>query len=411
MDGKTITYTNAAGVAEAFAVAATWVVGVVAEASDLNPIPTGAITEFAGKLGLTAASVPVVPGTITITGIAAGETYLDTGKNGILYEAAAPAVPAGYVDYETGLFSITFAVAPLTPADVTYDYTPQGPVTTVTDDGAGGWNAPATAGAVDYITGIWSMTVPYAPADSLPVEVAYVQQVWGFQPISEGTWGNYTRVDVRGDADYYDRTMAVFTRYDVLVYLSDDAGVSYDQVEVFDDLSLTDPTDIRYIADIINNEGVGSDLIDLIEPSNEDVGPRSLSGFQRTRAVGAGNGIQAQFGSLGATPVIPAPFVCAPLETPIQPGSVNIVYTDLNGVSRTITDDGNGSLIGDVFAGAAAGFNEIDYLTGEFAFEASADDGALCADGFVLQDPGRPDDSRSAHRRDRWRSPHSQRAD
>lgn len=375
-DGKTVTYTNAAGVAEAFAVAATWAVGVVAEASDLSPVPTGAITEFAGKLGLTSTSAPIIPGTVTITGIAAGETYLDTGKNGILYETGAPAVPAGYVDYETGLFSITFITAPLLPNDVTYDYTSQGPVTTVRDDGAGGWLAPATAGAVDYLTGIWSMTVPYAPADSLPVDVAYSQQVWGFQPISEGVWGNYTKVDVRGDADYYNRVTAVFTRYDVLVYLSEDSGVSYDQIETFEDLSLTDPTDSRYIADIINNIGVGSDLIDLIEPSNEDVGPRNLSGFQRTRAVGAGNGIQAQFGSSGATPVIPAPFVCDPLETPIQPGSISIAYTDLNGVVRTITDDGNGYLIGDVFSGAAAGFNEVNYLTGEFAFETSADDGA-----------------------------------
>jgi phage tail sheath protein FI len=60
----------------------------------------------------------------------------------------------------------------------------------------------------------------------------------------------------------------------------------------------------------------------------------------------------------------------------VQPGSVTINYTDLNGVARTVTDDGNGNLVGDVFGGAAAGFNEIDYDSGEFAFESSADDGA-----------------------------------
>ena len=371
-----VTYTNAGGVSEALpAGVGSWAINVVAEASDLNPVPAGVATEFAGKLGLTNANMPIIPGTVTINGITAVEAYSDTGKDGILYEAGAPGTPAGFVDYDTGLFSITFATAPVNAADVTYDYTPQGPDETVADDGAGGWDAPATAGAVDYTTGAWSMTVPYAPADSLPVLVAYAQQVWQFQPISEGTWGNYVRVDIRGDADFYDRATAAFSRYDVLVYLSEDEGTTYDLTETFENLSLTDPTDTRYIADIMNNEGVGSNLVDLVEPANEDVGPRNLSGFQKTRAVGAGNGTQAQFGSSGATPAIPAPFVCAPLEYPVQPASVTINYTDINGVARTITDDGNGNLIGDVFSGAAAGFNEIDYTTGEFAFETSADGG------------------------------------
>jgi len=375
VDGKTLIYTNVAGVVEALAVAATWAVSVIAEASDLSPVPAGVVTEFAGKLGTTSANRAIVPGSVTINGIAAGEAYSDTGSDGVLYEAGAPAVPAGYVDYETGLFTITFVTAPLNPADVTYDYTPQPPDTTVTDNGAGAWSG-GYAGAVAYDTGVWSLTANYAPANGLPVEVAYTQRVWQFQPISEGDWGNYVRLDVRGDADYYTRATASFSRHDVLVYLSEDGGVSYDLLETFEDLSLTNPTDARYIGSILNNEGVGSSLIGLVEPSNEDVAPRSLSGYQWQRAVGAGNGTQAQFGSSGATPTIPAPFVCAPLETPVQPGSVSIAYTDLNGVARTITDDGNGNLIGDVFSGAAAGFNEIDYDTGEFAFETSADDGA-----------------------------------
>jgi phage tail sheath protein FI len=372
-DGKTLTYTNVGGVAEALI--GTWLVSVVGEASDLYPVPTGAITEFAGKLGTTSANQPIVPGSVTINDSSApGQTYTDTNGDGILYEAAAPLVPAGYVDYETGLFSLTASIAPAAPANVTFDYTPQPPDTTVTDDGAGAWNG-GYAGAVDYVTGVWSLTTNYAPVNGLPVEAAYTQQVWQFQPISEGVWGNYVRLDVRGDEDYYSRATASFSRYDALVYLSEDLGTSYDLLETFTDLSLTDPTDARYIGSILNNEGIGSSLIDLIEPSNEDVGPRSLSGYQRQRAVGAGDGTQAQFGSSGATPTIPAPFVCAPLEYPIQRGSVSIVYTDLNGVSRTITDDGNGNLIGDVFGGAAAGFNEIDYDTGEFAFETSADGG------------------------------------
>lgn len=371
--GNVLTYTNAAGVAEALA--GTWAVSVVAEASDLDPTPAGVATEFAGKLGTTSANQPIVPGTVTINGVTAVEAYSDTGKDGILYEAGAPAVPAGFVDYETGFFSITFATAPVNAADVTYDYTPQGQLITVTDDGAGGWNTPATAGAVDYTTGVWSMTVPYPPADSLPVEAAYAQQVWEFNPISEGTWGNYVRLDVRGDADYYTRATAAFTRYDLQVYLSEDEGTTYDLAETFEDLSFTDPTDARYVGDILNNEGVGSALVDLVEPANEDIGPRSLSGYQKTRAVGAGNGAQAQFGSSGATPTIPAPFVCDPLDGPVQAGSVTISWTDSTGTARTITDDGNGNLIGDVYGAAAAGFNEIDYITGEFAFETSDDGG------------------------------------
>lgn len=371
--GNTLTYTNAGGVAEALA--GTWAVSVVAEASDLSPTPAGAATEFAGKLGSSSDNTPIVPGSVTINGITAVEAYSDTGKDGILYEAGAPAVPTGFVDYETGFFSITFATAPVNAADVTYDYTPQGQLITVTDDGAGGWNTPATGGAVDYTTGVWSMTVPYPPADALPVEAAYSQQVWEFNPISEGVWGNYVRIDVRGDEDYYARATAAFSRYDLLVYLSEDEGSTYDLSEVYEDLSFTDPTDARYVGDILNNAGIGSSLVDLVEPANEDIGPRSLSGYQRQRAVGAGNGAQAQFGSSGATPTIPAPFVCEPLETPVQAGSVSISWTDTAGVAHTITDDGNGTLIGDVFGGAAAGFNEIDYDTGEFAFETSDDGG------------------------------------
>lgn len=349
-------------------------------APDGDGAGAGSVTDIVSRI-IVASEKKIIPGTVTITTTVASpttETYVDTGKDGILKDAGGDS--RGYIDYDTGIFNLSFETAhiPDVGEDVTADYTPVGSTVTITDDGAGNLQSSDTtldSGTVDYDTGEVEFVIntgSEAPADQQPIQVAYTQTVWDADPISKGAWGNRLRLDVRGDDDYFTRTTSSYSRYDVLVYLQDADTLAYDLKEIFEDLSLTDTTDNRYIASVLNNEGLGSNLIALTEPSNEDVGPRSLSGYSRSQSAGCGNAVQQTFGSTdgtSGTATIPVGVRCQALETPIQAGSVSIVYTDTNGTVRTITDDGNGNLIGDVDAAAAATFNIIDYDTGAFAIQ------------------------------------------
>jgi phage tail sheath protein FI len=349
---------------------------VVGQACTENPTITGgggALTSFTSRI-VVPNGRQIVPGTVTIntTSGAAAVPYTDPAKDGLLKDAGTNV--RGYIDYETGHFtlSVDSALPPDDPSTITADYTPVKAVQTVTDDGVGGWTgAIVVTGAIDYATGVWSLDItPVAPADQIGVLAAYDQTVWDAEAYSAGTWGNDLRLDARGDDDYFDDATATYSRYDVLVYVDGDLD------EIFGDLSFTDPTDARYVADVLNNAGIGSSLVTLTEPSNEDVGPRNLSGYWRSRAAGGGNSVAgagailsygSTDGTLG-TPNIPVGIRSPALETPVQPNSVSFVYTDVGGVTRTITDDGDGNLIGDVDGTAAANFNLIDYDTGEFVF-------------------------------------------
>lgn len=355
-------------------------VPVVAQACTEFPTITGgggALDSFTSRI-VVPGGLRIVPGTVTINTLvgAAPVLYTDPANDGLLKDAGAAV--RGYIDYETGNFTLSVEAGqePDDPSVMTAGYTPVLPAITVSDDGVGGWNAPATLGTIDYATGEWTMTVPAAPSASIPIDVAYDQIVWAATASSAGTWGNDVRLDARGDDDYLDDPTATYSRYDVLVYMDDGSG-TYVLDEIFEGLSFTDPTDSKYVGDVLNNIGTGSKLVALTEPSNEDVGPRTLSGFSRSRAVGGGNG------GLGVTPVteygstdgtggsanIPVGIRTPVLETPVQPNSISISYVDITGETRTIVDDGDGNLTGDVDGAAAANFNVVNYSTGAFAFK------------------------------------------
>lgn len=347
---------------------------IAAENTNVTPAPDGAFLSFTGRMGT---GVRIIPGTVTINTLvaAAPVVYTDPANDGLLKDAGAAV--RGYIDYLTGHYtlSVPVAQAPDAASTITADYTPVGSLIMVTDDGVGGWNAPAVAGAIDYVTGVWSMTVVAAPADQIPVLAAYDQTLWNVNASSAGAWGNDIRIDTRGDENYFVEATASFSRYEVLIYENDGTG-TYVLQEIFSGLSFTDPTDAKYVGDVLNNSGIGSDLIELVEPSNEDVGPRALSGYRRSRAVGGGNGgigvpPTTAYGATdgtGGTPAIPLGIRSPALETPVQPNSISITYTDITGATRTITDDGDGNLVGDVDAGAPANFNFVNYTTGAFAF-------------------------------------------
>lgn len=361
---------------------------IVAEAGTYTPAVdgvagVGAVTSVHGRINEGGAgSVPIVPGTVTIhTTVSAGDVpYVDTGKDGILLDGGGFA--RGFIDYATGHWNLSFELTgsggaadtvPDAATTPTYDYTPVGAEQTVTDDGAGALNGTTldVAGTIDYATGAVAFTVGAAfaaPHDLNLILAAYTQNAFDLDPISAGVWGDGLTVDVRGNEDFFTRATASYSKHDVLVNLD---GVLE---ETFAALQFTDPLASDYFATQLNTVGLGSDLLRVVEPSNADNKPANLDGKQRTRGVGAGNGVATEFGSTGTAdpdgfPDIPVATRSLPLETPVQPTSVSITYTDAAGTARTITDDGLGNLIGDVDALAPVGFNKIDYDTGKFAFK------------------------------------------
>ena len=360
---------------------------VVAEAGVFVPAVdgvagVGAVTSVHGRI---TGSVPIIPGSVTITTtVSAGAvTYVDTGEDGILLDSGGFA--RGFINYATGHWNLSFELTgsggaadqvPDAATTPTYNYTPVGTQQTVTDDGAGVLNGDTldVAGAIDYTTGVFSFTVGAAfgaPANLRSILGAYTQNAFALDPISAGVWGNGLVLDVRGNEDYFDRATAAFSKHDVLVNLDGELEETYTA------LQFTDATAADYFATQLNTQGIGSDLVSVVEPSNDDSKPFNLDGRMRTRAVAAGNGVTTQFGSTAAAdpdgfPEIPVGTRSPALETPVQPTSLTITYVDTAGVTRTITDDGQGNLVGDVDPLAPVGFNQVDYETGKFAFQTVA---------------------------------------
>jgi len=367
-------------------------VPVVAEASDMSPVPAGVAVDFTGKFGaaVTNDDTPLVPGTVDITDTTApGQLYADyapnspTPGNGILYDAGN--VARGYVDYQTGHFTLTTAIAPALPANVTYNYTPRGAAVSITDDGAGGWNAPAVAGAIDYTTGVWSLTFAAAPSNGWEILADYDEDNTAFELAWEGIKGNDIRVTVDGSPGHYTPSTASWDAVRIRIYEEDAGNGNFVLQETFDNVNMDDPTNARYISTLLNDEDVGSSLIVVTDPVDDEI-PQSLNGLSRSRSIGGGNGVALDFGSSGATPTIANPFVTDPLSFPVQPRSVSFTYTGVSGTARTITDDGNGSLTGDVDPAAPAGYNVVDYDTGEFAFRVTdpPDTAGIAAAGSLV---------------------------
>lgn len=347
---------------------------VVAQAQALSASPTGTLRHFAFVIP----GAPLIPGSVTIgTTVSAGAvTYTDDG-DGVLEDAGSEA--RGFIDYESGAVSLSVATsqAPDAATSITASYTPVGAERTIVDDGAGTLSGATLTGpgSVDYVTGEVEFEVTVAPASGIQIRASFVHEQWTIEPISAGEWGNDLTVVMRGNVPSFDRTTGSFSRYDLLVFMLDVDGVTR-LAESFSDLSFTDPTSPRYAAGIINAVTGGSSLIRLSEPANSDTALGSLNGTQATRAAGAGNGSQLDFGSTsgaGGTPTIPAAFRVPALSGPVQRGSVTIFYTNASGEAQEIRDDGAGTLVGDeVDAAAPAGFNIIDYTTGHFSVRLTA---------------------------------------
>jgi len=380
-DGVTVAFAGdlARAPVEPESVSITWrddAAPVVAAASNNTPAADGSVADFAGRV-VVAGSAKIIPGTVTVNTMvtAAPVTYTDPAKDGILKDGAGDT--RGFIDYATGHWNLSVETGqePDAASAITVDYTPEGVLYTITDDGAGALTGVALAapGTIDYDTGAYSFTTtaPATPADQTQVRAAYTVNAFDIDPISAGVWANGVSVQVRGNEGSFARATATYSRYDVQVLLD---GVVE---ETFSDLSLTDASDPDYIITALNDPTQGSDLVSLVDPANEAVAPDTLNGKQRVRAAGSGEGANQNFGSTAAAdpdgyPEVPIAFRTTALETPVQPGSVSITYIDNTGTARTITDDGSGALIGDVDPAAPAGYNQVDYDTGKIAFRTVA---------------------------------------
>jgi len=353
---------------------------VVAAASNNSPATDAIALDFAGRV-VVATDMEIIPGTVTLTTTVAALPYLytDSAADGTLKDVGGDV--RGYINYKTGHWALSAEIVAGLPdavSAITIGYTPQGTLYTVIDDGAGALTGTAllAPGTIDYTTGVYAFTVkasaPAAtPANAAILSAAYTQNLIDIDPISKGAWGNGLTVQVRGNVDSFTRLTAAYSRYDLQVLLD---GVVQ---ETFLDLSFTDATDADYVLTAVNDPTQGSDLITLVDPANEAVAPATLNGLSRTRGAGSGNAANQNYGSTAAAdtdgyPSVPVGFRSIALETPVQPGSVVITYTDNAGVARTITDNGSGALIGHVDPAPPTGYNRINYTNGKFAFRTVA---------------------------------------
>ena len=132
-----------------------------------------------------------------------------------------------------------------------------------------------------------------------------------------------------------------------------DAATGEENVRgTFDSVNLTDLTDSRHLSKVLNDPFLGSDLIEMIAEFSTEV-PTSLQGEAVSGLIiDAGTGVQRETQTV------------LDVGRGIVPGTVEITYTS-GAVTKTITDDAQGTLTGDIDGASAA---SVDYSTGVLVF-------------------------------------------
>lgn len=352
--------------------------------ADGTPLTTDPLVERDGTTALVQASIATVEGRVDPTSlptvdldhpsIAPGATItLHWDPNGsspttlTLLQVGSTLVASGTsaagtvatLDLVTGFLSVKFAgvEVPVAGGDgtaITLDFTPGTALISIADDGSG--VIPATAdltgaGTVTYATGAYTFTAAAGsvPGTGMPIVASYAVTAWDLDPISVGTWGNDMRVQLSGNADFYDAATNTYSRFNMNVLLLNPATGLHDILETFEELEFTDSTSAQYFPSVINDL---SDLVNVVEPPLVTPGeaPSNLNGLAQSQVIAGGD---ADAANRQITTTL--------ITAGIAPRSVSITYIDSGAVARTITDDGAGNLIGDVDAG---GTNTIDYTSG-----------------------------------------------
>jgi phage tail sheath protein FI len=309
----------------------------------------------------------VVRGTVTITFQVAATptTIVIPVGTGPIVSATNVGGSTAIFDHRTGFFSLLLDVSedPDSTSDVTIDYTPASATLSftlgstltagqidVSGTGLTGGGGIANSCDITVNDGAWELDFTTAPANKMPILITYKINAWDISPISKGVWGDDLRVTIDGNPNYYTAATGVYTRFDVNVYLQNPTSLQYELVEAYEELSLTDSTSMYYFPDVINDL---SDYIEVSEPGADEA-PGELTMVPRSQVIGGGD---------ESTPN--KTFSTTLAENPIGARTVSIAYTDSTDIARTITDDGNGNLTGDVDTSAT---NTITYTSGAIAF-------------------------------------------
>jgi phage tail sheath protein FI len=343
-----------------------------ADTADL--VLSNSVTSYEGRLP--AGGLPtfdpeqasVVPGSVTLEYTLDGPGLLSFAVPSTYPTAAVSignATNGGTLlfDHCTSRFSLTLWGAylpdPLLDLGIvpTVAYTPASETASATDDGVGGWLGDVMgAGAVVYSSGTYQLmiTAGKKPHLGAPILAAYTANAWALTAVSKGVWGDDLKIQVFGSPDYYSASLAAYTRFSVNVRLLNSATGIYEVVETHEDLDFSDPTALIFWADMVNEL---SDYVKVTEPGNVVEAPAQLAGQVRTMALAAGDLSVAGKTVTGNLPLSGGS---------ISPRSVSIRYTDSAGVAKTITDDGNGHLVGAV---DGTGVNTVVYTTGAVSFK------------------------------------------
>lgn len=265
------------------------------------------------------------------------------------------------LDHITGFVSIAFSgtdvPAAMFAGDIQMSFTPTNATKLVVDDGAGALTgASLTApGTISYADGSYSFTTNGTvdiPHNKGPILATYKINAWDLDPISKGAWANDMKIEVLGDSDFQVVGTASYTRFAVNVLVKNDISGIFETQESYEGLDFADPNSADFFADVINEL---SDLIRVKEPGGNEA-PGELVGVARRQIIAGGN-------ELAANQTIAATV----LGAPIAPRSVVITYNRASdNTLRTITDDGNGNLVGHIDGTFA---NTVNYATGALSFK------------------------------------------
>lgn len=311
----------------------------------------------------------VVPGTVTLKiPVAAG-----TGASGGIVSIACSTLVSGSIysgtggagantgvaqfDHITGLFSILFT-GDWIPAGgdvgaINADFTPATATVTAVDDGAGAITGAGGVSSITYADGAYTLLATgNAPHNFAKVLATYKIKAWALTPVSAGAWANDVRVRVTGNADSYDITTAQFTKYNLQVLLGNSLG--YETKETYEELDFSSATSAQYLADVLNDM---SDYVNVTEPGSL-ASIMQLNGIARSAVVIAGGD------ALAGSQIVTATL----LNTTIVPRTLSITWVDSTGATKTISDNGSGTLTGDV---DGTGTNTINYTTGALALKTS----------------------------------------
>jgi phage tail sheath protein FI len=305
--------------------------------------------------------VGVKPGSVTInwTSGSVAKSMTDNSAGAFTGDGSAS---SSTINYLTGavVLNTTGAVPDSGLAStITITYKKIARSTDCEDDGEGGLSGTniAAGSTIDYETGAVVINYTKAPSSNYPsgaaaatssadLKVSYSNVLWELNLRWPGAAGNSYSVSLSGTPGNEDDDAATFTRWTLSLLDGDTV------VERFESLDFDDSTSASFFPTVVNDSRSGSKILTVVDVGNTGV-PSSLAGIEYTAEV-----------------VTPSPAIdgtetgfafTVDAET-VYPTSLTISFVD--GTTKTVTDDGDGNLIGQVSGSESS---TVDYLTGEVA--------------------------------------------